>query len=299
MTNSPQRPSPCEICDSTAGNPSVLDFPPLDAANQRPAHHHRNRDLNGAVRATDYIAIQVPLVRFIEGTVKSSMLSATSVLKQFGKPHRPCVITDQAKQQICLMYSFSGAEPPELLRQFLVPVYPTLGANFHVHSTPQWNHKWNQWILAVPITPPTQNVEHLAGWKSSAMPRGAHFDKSALYTLEHLISKIRKEWKTTSKTNPAAVRAMKAYLATFEDKMSAAPTCFSGMSRSIQGSHLTHQSYRSYYPAEQFSLHAAAVQMTRGTEALEFDASRPNAAIHYANAPANWESNAPLIACSA
>ncbi|KAJ7053278.1 hypothetical protein C8F01DRAFT_1260615 [Mycena amicta] len=178
---------------------------------------------NGAVRTAEYTSIRVPLLRLFEadGSIQSSILTGASALQESGKPRRPCVVFDSRQQLICLMCTFGGNPPPDVFRKFLVPVYPNVvRGEDHLHSVPEWNHKYDQWILAIPFKPRVADLELLPEWLSRTMRDGAHFDGKTLRELKVLGRRLLQEWKDMAKDNPDFVRQVEVYLASWEDNIS-------------------------------------------------------------------------------
>ncbi|KAF7289838.1 hypothetical protein MIND_01358200 [Mycena indigotica] len=195
-------------------------------SNSRPVRIHRldgkgeETVRNGAVRTAEYTSIRVPLLGLVaDGDVKSSIFSGASSVAS-GKPRRP----------------FGGSPPPAIFRKFLVPVFPNMvSGQAHIHSVPEWDYQYDQWILAVPFQPRVDDLEHLPQWTSTYMTQGAHFEKKAIDELKKRSRIITADWIRMSKTNPDFVRQVKQYLATWEK----------GMTLAGSQSRLTKTSYRS------------------------------------------------------
>jgi hypothetical protein len=77
---------------------------------------------------------------------------------------RPCLICDTPAvtgdelPRICLMRIFQTGEidaMPAMLRHYLIPVYISDSKHdYHLHTSPEWAGKSQQWVVAAPFVPP-------------------------------------------------------------------------------------------------------------------------------------------------
>ena len=100
---------------------------------------------------------------------------------------RPCLICDTSAvtgdelPRICLMRIFETSEidtMPAMLRHYLVPVYisdSNSKHDDHLHTSPEWPGKSQQWVVAAPFVPPEGSLsKRLKTPSSSKWPNGSN-----------------------------------------------------------------------------------------------------------------------------
>jgi hypothetical protein len=105
---------------------------------------------------------------------------------------------------VALLATFGRADIskfPRGVRHHLVPIYTkdtNLGKYEHLHTTPDWNGRSPQYVIAYEYTPSEHKVlEHFRSPRSAVMPNGTHYtvEPRALTDFRYLCASRTRAWQ--------------------------------------------------------------------------------------------------------
>jgi len=171
--------------------------------------------------------------RYTIGTCLSTLMEDSLRLcskKAASQAGRPCLICDTPAvsasadddlPRICLMRIFQPRElqtMPAMLRHYLVPVYiPNSMHHQHIHTSPEWVGKSQQWVVAAPFIPPSGSLGKRLKSPSSQWPDGSnhYIGASAMQEFMRLCQDKEETWEAQSRS---------AYLRDLEEVRNWKPT---------------------------------------------------------------------------
>lgn len=170
-------------------HPNTCSHARNDDAFRRPA----GQALKVGDISTVLASVTQPFKEMLAGTGGISVLSARSAhaaeslaSAPWDLKRRPCLImtldkTGVQPPKLCLLASFNQgdiASLPAVVQRFLIPIItkPEESKGRHLHTTPDWNGKSPQWIIAQPY--PARNrelTERFETRPSDRMPNGSQY----------------------------------------------------------------------------------------------------------------------------
>jgi hypothetical protein len=163
--------------------------------------------------------------RFTVGTCLSTLMEDSLRIcskRSASQAGRPCLICETPSEiacddipRICLMRIFQPRELrtlPAMLRHYLVPVHThTSTYDEHLHTSPEWVGKSQQWVVAAPFIPPRGSLgQRLKSPPSSKWPNGSNHYIGASAMQEFM-------WLCQVKENSWEAQSRSAYLQDLEE----------------------------------------------------------------------------------